>query len=362
MTVLWCMAIAVLAQADGDVDGFLASVVEARRDLGVLEARFEMTNQTPADGLKRSTGDLLYVRPRRLVFRMYEPGTEEADMVFVVDNARVYEYDEELKQLLIYNRQDAADMEALFAAFEGDPRLLKEAYDVELMGSSADSPGSAAGLVLRPRDGEEEGLHYFQEVRVVFRGSDYLPVNIILQGEQDTRIAIEFDSFRLNEPVDPARTQVEVPKGTMVVEDGSKSSEVRRKSKRFPEALKPQIPEPSEAESGADSESLGGGFTVSRIVLASASPRRRALLSALGMTFDVVVSDAPERLDGAPAEVVVANARAKRDDVAGRLAEPGLVIAADTLVFLDDHPLGKPGDLDEACEMLFMLFGAGRIR
>lgn len=95
-----------------------------------------------------------------------------------------------------------------------------------------------------------------------------------------------------------------------------------------------------------------------RIVLASASPRRRALLAALGVPFDVVTSGAEEVHEGTvPAAIVEANARAKRDDVAARLDRPAIVIAADTLVFLDEHVLPKPADRDEAFRMLRQLSG-----
>ena len=94
-----------------------------------------------------------------------------------------------------------------------------------------------------------------------------------------------------------------------------------------------------------------------RIVLASASPRRKALLAALGIEFDVIPSDAEETFAGAPSEMVVGNARAKRDDVAGRVDGGALVIAADTLVFLDEHVLGKPRDLEEAAAMVARLSG-----
>lgn len=94
-----------------------------------------------------------------------------------------------------------------------------------------------------------------------------------------------------------------------------------------------------------------------RIVLASASPRRHALLGALGLVFDVVVSHAPEIFEGEPSEIVVVNARAKRDEVAHRIDEPAIVVAADTLVFLDHHVLGKPADLQSARTMLRLLSG-----
>ena len=94
------------------------------------------------------------------------------------------------------------------------------------------------------------------------------------------------------------------------------------------------------------------------VILASASPRRRALLEALGMTVRVMPSDAPEYdAGGVPAAIVEANARAKRDTVLSAVTEPALVIAADTLVFLDEQPLSKPKDLDDARNMLRRLSG-----
>ena len=95
-----------------------------------------------------------------------------------------------------------------------------------------------------------------------------------------------------------------------------------------------------------------------RLILASASPRRRALMSALGLEFEVITSAVEELSGGAPHhELVMKNAKAKRDDVASRTNHGALVIAADTLVFLGDQVLSKPVDLDEARDMLSMLSG-----
>lgn len=97
---------------------------------------------------------------------------------------------------------------------------------------------------------------------------------------------------------------------------------------------------------------------MNRIVLASGSPRRRALLAALGLEFEVMASGAPEIDEGeTPAGIVIANARRKRDDIAGKLRSPALIIAADTLVFLDEHVLSKPASLNEARAMLRRLSG-----
>jgi septum formation protein len=96
---------------------------------------------------------------------------------------------------------------------------------------------------------------------------------------------------------------------------------------------------------------------LTRIILASASRRRHALLRALGINFEAMVSDAEERFEGDPTTVVIANARAKRDDVAARVEPPAIVIAADTLVFLGKRILGKPAGQDEARKMLAALSG-----
>lgn len=95
-----------------------------------------------------------------------------------------------------------------------------------------------------------------------------------------------------------------------------------------------------------------------KVVLASASPRRKALLAALGVDFEVLPSGAEEvDVGDVPHEIVVANARAKRDEAAARMEGPAVVIAADTLVFHGGHVLSKPRDFDESRAMLGRLSG-----
>lgn len=95
-----------------------------------------------------------------------------------------------------------------------------------------------------------------------------------------------------------------------------------------------------------------------RFVLASASNRRRALLAALGLSIEVIPSGADECDDAPPPGVTVRNARAKRDEVARRLkGPPAVIIAADTLVFLEGETLSKPADFAGARAMLTRLSG-----
>jgi septum formation protein len=96
------------------------------------------------------------------------------------------------------------------------------------------------------------------------------------------------------------------------------------------------------------------------IVLASASPRRRELLERAGVAFEVVASPVEEIHDASiePERLCEMNAALKADDIASQRPE-ATVIGADTLVFIDGEPLGKPADYNEARAMLRRL--AGRV-
>ena len=95
-----------------------------------------------------------------------------------------------------------------------------------------------------------------------------------------------------------------------------------------------------------------------RIVLASSSPRRREILSALGLSFETRPSDVDESLRGGePAfEAAERLAREKASAVAGGFPD-ALIVAADTLVVLDGEALGKPKDRADARRTLSRLAG-----
>ena len=91
-----------------------------------------------------------------------------------------------------------------------------------------------------------------------------------------------------------------------------------------------------------------------KLVLASASPRRAALLQQVGIPYQVIESDlrVGARLEGlAPAEAAVGLALQKAQRVADGLQE-GVVLGADTIVLHRGEILGKPVDRDDACRML----------
>jgi septum formation protein len=94
-----------------------------------------------------------------------------------------------------------------------------------------------------------------------------------------------------------------------------------------------------------------------RIILASRSPQRRALLKSLGLTFTAIPSNVEETSEGEPRDVVLANALAKGRAVAARRREGTLVIAGDTEVVVDGRVVGQPAFEGEARWCLETLSG-----
>ncbi|MBE5882854.1 MAG: septum formation inhibitor Maf [Lachnospiraceae bacterium] len=103
-----------------------------------------------------------------------------------------------------------------------------------------------------------------------------------------------------------------------------------------------------------------------KIILASASPRRSELLKQIGLEYEVLVSDAEEKvIDTEPGKVVEELAKQKADNVYQHYfqgtekhsSEPLLIISADTVVACDGRILGKPKDANEARDMLRALQG-----
>lgn len=99
-----------------------------------------------------------------------------------------------------------------------------------------------------------------------------------------------------------------------------------------------------------------------RLILASASPRRRELLTQAGYVFDIEVADVDEtpRANESPAAYVKRLAEEKARAILGRhphSSMPLVVLGADTTVVCDDEILAKPDDADHAIEMLRKLSG-----
>lgn len=101
---------------------------------------------------------------------------------------------------------------------------------------------------------------------------------------------------------------------------------------------------------------------MNKIILASASPRRKELLRQIGIRYKVMPSTVEEQITKTlPEDVVQELSYQKAVDVCSRLQEQGeddfTVIGADTVVAFMNHIMGKPKDTEDACQMLNGLQG-----
>lgn len=95
-----------------------------------------------------------------------------------------------------------------------------------------------------------------------------------------------------------------------------------------------------------------------RVILASASPRRREILQGAGIEFEVIPSREEEKITRTiPQEVVEELAKLKADSVAREIEGDAIIIGADTIVVYEGQILGKPADESQAKEMLAKLQG-----
>ena len=100
-----------------------------------------------------------------------------------------------------------------------------------------------------------------------------------------------------------------------------------------------------------------------KYILASGSPRRKEILTRMGLQYEVMVSEvSEEHEDMSPQEIVQELSRRKAQAVADllqnrELTEDSCIIAADTLVAIDGEVLGKPADRRESYEMIARIRG-----
>ncbi len=113
----------------------------------------------------------------------------------------------------------------------------------------------------------------------------------------------------------------------------------------------------SQAESGV-TQAGGAAGVRPRLILASGSPRRRELLSALGIAFESIPADVDESaLSGETPEMLVCRLSLEKARAVAGVFPEATVIGADTIVVLDQAVLGKPRSETEAVAMLKALRG-----
>jgi septum formation protein len=101
-----------------------------------------------------------------------------------------------------------------------------------------------------------------------------------------------------------------------------------------------------------------------QIILASESPRRREIMETMGIPHQVMASNVKEEVEETiPDQMVQALARLKTETIKEQARQQAdedkdiIIIGADTMVFYEEHALGKPKNQEDAARMLRMLSG-----
>jgi len=217
--VIWVLpflAAAGGAAANSAIDSFMDDFSARRAAVENVQAVFIQEEISPDDAV-RSEGTLIFVRPRRILFRYTDP-----EIAYLVDGLRVYEYDAEFEQVQSFNLENDPEADALFLGFGGDPDRLREAYDLSLAPALPDACGAQV-LTLSPKlavDGEApEQASLFEKAQITLGGDDLLPCRIEIINSAESRIVITIVEYSVNKPIESGADRLELPEGTRIIED-----------------------------------------------------------------------------------------------------------------------------------------------
>ena len=222
------MTLAGVANAEtADIESFLKDFAARRDAIETFQCRFTQITLTSSDAAE-STGTLVFVKPRRILFLYDEPKLQ-----YMVDNLTMYEYDPDLEQIRIDTLEDKPEADALFLGFERDIARLREAYDVSLA-TKEESQAEGKVLKLIPKTVEGE-RPLFEKILLYLRDTDYLPYRLQIRNT-DNDVTYEFSDYVVNDSAAKPQSTIRVPAGTDVVRGDAPNERVGEGGKEFPDA------------------------------------------------------------------------------------------------------------------------------
>ena len=239
MTALILSCACLLAAPESDVDAFFREFAAKRDGIAALQAAFTQKTILPDETLE-AAGTILFVKPRRIVFR-----TDDPERVTLVDNDRGYEYDPEIRQVQMFDIEANPRADIFFLGFTNDINRLREAYDLTLF-DVKDEPKGKRGIRIRPRaDSGDEA--YFVEVNLYLRDQDFLPHRIHIQNDAEAQVVIEVAEPDTAVRPEPKQTQIFVEEKTKIVENDRVREVVGPGGQWLPDAIL-LPPEPPKAD------------------------------------------------------------------------------------------------------------------
>ncbi len=225
--------VSTLGAQTPDLNTFLKELSQSRESIKTFRARFIQVVESPGDSF-RASGTLVFAQPRRLVYRTN-------DLVTLVDGGTSYEYEKDLKQVLVDDIAGTPLEDLFFFGFDGNMGKLRERYVLRVF----DEPGDPIGrrrLSIRPKPEEQEAAPFI-EVIIAFRDKDLLPHQIRVQNDEDASTTYILNTYELNAKLKGPDTEIILPPGTIIVRRGEVVEEVGEDGKRVPE--QPVNPDPT---------------------------------------------------------------------------------------------------------------------
>lgn len=243
MSIVACLfAATVLLGAESEFDAFVREFASKREGVRSLQAQFTEVSLLPDERLE-TQGSLLYAKPRRIIYRTADP-----ERVTLVDGRYGYEYEPDLKQLMMYDLDEYPQVDAFFLGFDEDIESLTHSYQVEAFTAVEDGRRSR-GIKLKPKP-EDASDAFFSEVAIYLRETDFLPFRIFIDNEEDSKTIIEIDesSYVINGPLRAEQTQLSVAEGTDVILNNEVLRTVGPGGERLPDPVPMEMAPPEAAE------------------------------------------------------------------------------------------------------------------
>lgn len=187
----------------------LGLLSEQRTQLTTLQATFKQVTMT-SDEDTTSTGTLVYVKPKRIIFRYDDPAID-----YMLDRHHAYEYDAELEQIMIFDIEGRPEAEAFFLGLESDTAILEKSYTIKAL-APKDPERDAVALELLPRPVEDQEP-IFAKVTLQLRKNDYLPTRIDIINDENSSVTFTIEDFILNQSLPKKSSHIFAPDLTDVV-------------------------------------------------------------------------------------------------------------------------------------------------
>jgi outer membrane lipoprotein-sorting protein len=201
---------------------------QGRDEVRSMQARFAQTTINPDDVIE-STGTVVYVNPKRIIFRYEDP-----PVTFMIDDGHAYEYDEELEQLLVYDIQGHPEAEAFFLGLESNTTQVQEAYSMKLV--PAKNPAeSAFALEMIPnvKEGDEP---IFQKVTLQLAKETFIPTHILIINGEYSEVVFRLEDVVLNAELSRDLSHIFAPENTELEIDDVALGTIEAPGRFFPEA------------------------------------------------------------------------------------------------------------------------------